>query len=149
MKTVLTFLITFYTVSLHAQNNNSQTVPGSVYMCYIKYQYDANGNRTNRAYTCEWYNTQTQQNSRLAKGNVSSNNTIVFPNPNTGVFTVQTNTELQDANIIVKNMQGQEVKQYTYNGTSQTYNISNLPTGQYLIEVLSLQNNEVIKLIKQ
>jgi hypothetical protein len=45
-------------------------------------------------------------------------------------------------------MQGQTVKQYTYNGISQEYDIRNLPVGQYFIEVLSNRYKEVLKLIK-
>jgi hypothetical protein len=146
MKKVITTLILMYALSLYAQTSGSQTVYTSVYMCYIKYQYDANGNRTNRAYSCEWYGGN--QSSRPSNKNNESS-TIVFPNPSAGVFTVSSNAELQDAIINIKNIQGQTVKQYTYNGISQKYDIHNLPVGQYFIEVLSNQNKEVLKLIKK
>jgi hypothetical protein len=117
-------------------------------MCFIKYQYDANGNRTNRAYSCEWYNTiPQQQNSRMSAPNNAAGS-ILFPNPNTGIFTVSSTANLQGASIAVKNVQGQTVKTFTYNGTQQQYDICNLPVGQYFIEIIGAQSKEVLKLIK-
>jgi hypothetical protein len=144
---VITLIICF-AWSVHAQTG-PQNIPNAIFMCYIKYQYDANGNRTNRAYSCEWYNTQQQQSSREAPPSDGLIASIVFPNPSAGIFTVSSNAVLLNASINIKNIQGQTIKQFTYNGISEQYDIRNLPVGQYFIEVIGNQNKEVLKLIKK
>jgi hypothetical protein len=67
-----------HALSLHAQTSGSQTVYTSIYMCYIKYQYDANGNRTNRAYSCEWYNSSLQQNSIISPNQKYGYNSFLY-----------------------------------------------------------------------
>jgi hypothetical protein len=126
MKNIITTLLLFYALSARSQTG-PQNIPSTIYMCYIKYQYDANGNRTNRAYSCEWYNTQQQQSSKKAPISDGLITSIVFPNPSAGIFTVSSNAVLLNACINIKNMQGQTVKQYTYNGISEQYDIRNLP----------------------
>jgi hypothetical protein len=144
-KAILIAICIFCTLYTKAQVGGTTSNTTSIYLCLIKYQYDANGNRTNRAYSCEWYGGN--QSSRTSSKNNESS-TIVFPNPSAGIFTVSSNAELQNAIINIKNMQGQTVKQYIYNGISQEYDIRHLPVGQYFIEVLSNQSKEVLKLIK-
>ena len=105
MKKLLITIILLYALNLQAQPTGSGSVT-SIYMCYIKYQYDANGNRTNRAYSCEWYTAQTpNQNSRTAPPN-SIVSSIVFPNPSSGKFTVSSNSILEASNTKTKICKG-------------------------------------------
>ncbi len=128
-----------------AQGGGTTNPNNSYYICLVKYTYDANGNRTHRAYSCEWHNTL--QSSKIAKP--TEPYSIVFPNPNTGVFKIATSIEYQNAIVKIKNMQGQLLKEFVYSGIELEIDIRNLPIGQYIIELIDASKTEVHKIIKQ
>ncbi len=144
--TILLLICIFWAKLSHAQVGGTTTSNTSTYLCLIKYQYDANGNRTNRAYTCEWYGGYAT--SRTSKPS-SESSSVVFPNPNTGVFKIATTLEMENATVYIKTMQGQVVAQYIYNGIEQEFNIKNIPVGQYIIELVNSKTKDVHKIIKQ
>lgn len=78
----------------------------------------------------------------------------IFPNPTTGIFTVQYNSkEKFTASIIVRNAMGQVVyktssKEYI-NSLQERINISGKPKGIYLVEIISGEKRVVTKILIQ
>jgi hypothetical protein len=120
----------------------------STYLCLIEYTYDASGNRVHREYAC--HSSSGGSSPRLANTKTTDVlESVVFPNPTTGVFKVKTTKSLSNAYINVYTMQGMRVQSYPFNGTEQSYNIANLSDGQYIIELETEKTKQVKKLNKQ
>jgi Secretion system C-terminal sorting domain len=70
----------------------------------------------------------------------------VFPSPTNGIIKIIANTNMQDAIINVRNILGNSEKQFTGNNLFKNelsqYDLSDLPSGMYIISVIS--NNKVI-----
>jgi Secretion system C-terminal sorting domain len=72
---------------------------------------------------------------------------IVYPNPGTGVFMCRSNGELLLAdNITIFNSAGIRVAHFT---NTDTFNISNLPRGIYIYQILTDKTSFSGKVIKQ
>lgn len=76
----------------------------------------------------------------------------IFPNPSTGIFTVQYNSKAKFmASIVVRNVMGQIVyrsasKEY-FNNLQERINISGKPKGIYLVEITSGDKRMVTKIL--
>ncbi|MEY5048328.1 MAG: hypothetical protein RLZZ175_1687 [Bacteroidota bacterium] len=77
--------------------------------------------------------------------NESTNNLFtIFPNPNNGTFTVNTNNE--NCSVEVSNITGEIVYQTALNETTKL-DLQNLAKGLYLIKVVSNEKSETKKLV--
>ncbi len=73
----------------------------------------------------------------------------LVPNPSNGVFAVQFNVEVANANIQVTDMNGKVLFQELMNGTSLEVSNLRLSTGAYLVHVTLENQHEILRLIIQ
>jgi hypothetical protein len=73
----------------------------------------------------------------------------LVPNPTNGVFAVQFNAEVANANIQVTDMNGKVLFQELMNGTSLEVSNLKLATGAYLVHVTLENQKEILRLIIQ
>ena len=73
----------------------------------------------------------------------------LVPNPSNGVFAVQFNAEVANANIQVTDMNGKVLFQELMNGTSLEVSNLQLSTGAYLVHVTLVNQKEILRLIIQ
>jgi hypothetical protein len=87
------------------------------------------------------------------KQDVKISNSIIaklYPNPNNGIFTISVlENEVKNLNIELFDVFGKSVYKTNSNSINTEINISNLPTGTYLVKLTSDKLNEVLKLIKK
>ena len=79
-------------------------------------------------------------NAATNDANKKANGLRVFPNPSTGIFTMQfSSNKLGDATVAVKNMMGQIVyalpQQKNISQLNRQINLSSMPKGIYIVEV--------------
>jgi hypothetical protein len=74
--------------------------------------------------------------------------TVVYPNPNTGLFTIELNNGSVKT-IEVMDLTGRIVLTNTSSNDKIDFNISNLANGVYYVRVQSNNSIEVIKIVKQ
>jgi Secretion system C-terminal sorting domain len=149
MKTILCIIamLSMYTIA------NSQILSGpgtttSYYLCSIKYTYDEAGNRIKREYSCEWINVG---GSSARKPNPQENTileSIIFPNPSNGVFSIKTNVDILNATVIVSDLTGRKIKEFAYKGNETQYDIRTLAIGQYMIQLVLPDGKQVHRLLK-
>lgn len=72
---------------------------------------------------------------------------IIFPNPNTGRFTLKLNGEINHhlLNISVKSAIGNQIENYTTNGRETTIEIQNKEPGIYFVEIFTTASNSIVK----
>ena len=132
----------------------SQTIPSTG--CEIVYFYDAAGNRTERTYYCNGAPTAfTTNNARFKKDslqNASTNGVRVeslYPNPNDGKFTIIFNYELNNADVILRDLSGKTVQRFKSSGTQIGFDISKEAAGTYFLSIVAdntvLLTQKVIK----
>jgi hypothetical protein len=73
-------------------------------------------------------------------------NLKIYPNPTTGVFTIEINTSTE---ISVTNILGEIILSEKLFSGKQAINIQNQPPGIYFINVVSNKNQQTVKLIKE
>ena len=63
----------------------------------------------------------------------------IYPNPVSDYLQLDLPSELinQDVTVEVINIQGQTVQQFRFNGNAENLNVSNLPAGTYLLNIIS------------
>jgi hypothetical protein len=85
--------------------------------------------------------------NRLAP-QVGSNSFEVFPNPGSGVFTIQYPDEVKNVQVELINVLGEKVDAFTFSGTSYTYSPKNkLEPGIYTLRINNggvLTNKEIV-----
>jgi hypothetical protein len=78
-------------------------------------------------------------------------NFSIYPNPNTGNFTVEFNSESgQDVNILVHDMRGRQIFSSNYKNTgifSENVNLSNVEAGVYLVTVNDGARKEMKRIV--
>ena len=79
----------------------------------------------------------------LGINSISGTSTIhLYPNPNTGTFTLQT-TQKQNATYTISDMMGQIIKQENITSDSQLIDIGSIPTGIYMLSITD--TSEIVK----
>jgi len=78
---------------------------------------------------------------------VLENKTILYPNPAINNTTITSSQEI--SNIKIFNILGQEVQNFSGNGTTMTLDISTIQTGTYFVKVEAENGTDTLKLIKQ
>ena len=92
------------------------------------------------------------QNSSLplSINNVRHNTFTIFPNPSTGIFNIQTENSISNANITVADLNGRIVHETkAENLESKSLDLSNLQNGIYILNVSNGDFNYFQKIIKQ
>ena len=88
----------------------------------------------------------------LAVENLSGNNAVqVFPNPTSGVLTIQNNRQIKLNNVQVYSVTGQLVKSFKLDQASKssTIDISTFAKGTYILKVNSDKESTNVKVIKK
>lgn len=111
------------------------------------YQYQGNRNPfiDHPEWVCEVWNVN---NCTLSSENFSTLDFVVYPNPNNGTFYIQTNEVLE--NISIYSLQGtkiQEIENPVLEGNQ--YQISNLNSGFYFVNLIANGQNVVKKIVVQ
>jgi hypothetical protein len=93
--------------------------------------------------------TQSVSNCTGINANtISQNGLLVYPNPNTGLFTIELNNGSVKT-IQVMDLTGRIVLANTTSNDKIDFNISTLSNGVYYVKVQSNNSVEVIKIVKQ
>lgn len=83
----------------------------------------------------------------LSVGDNDLNKISLYPNPTSDVFSIETSNNQIISNVSITDINGRVVKTFGANQTS--YDISDLNTGMYLVEIKSENGVETKKLIKK
>lgn len=140
----------------HAQLQTLQTI------CYIKYSYDAAGNRTGRSYECganPAYLAPGTSNNNTGGGSLrpsvetnssSLSNIIVFPNPSKGIFYIKPEALQEEMQylITVRDMHGKMILKKHVTDIMQGIDIKHVSNGEYLIEISQGSAQHILKLLK-
>lgn len=106
---------------------NMNNIPGYA-IVEIKISEKANPNNS--------YTATYKVNAKgVATSSVNAELIRIYPNPTTEYFKIQNNNGV--SKVILNNLLGRTVK--AYSGTSDTYDVTDLPTGMYIIQ---LQDNK-------
>ncbi len=81
--------------------------------------------------------------------NLSANQISIYPNPSNGIFTIQNFTNSQIQNLIITDITGKIIKQFTIYNSQFTINISNQPAGIYFLKINSNDGIYTEKIIIQ
>jgi bacillolysin len=73
---------------------------------------------------------------------------LAFPNPSTGILTVQLNKNDLGETLAIHNSQGILIQQIMISSTTETVNLSNYPNGLYAISVLGEREAKTLKVCK-
>jgi hypothetical protein len=86
----------------------------------------------------------------VSKNIVKESEIVIFPNPSTGIFNIQTNQSIENASIKVFDLNGRMVHQSkVYNLESKTLDLNNVPSGIYLFNIENEGYNYSQKIIKR
>ncbi len=73
----------------------------------------------------------------------------VYPNPTSNVLNVRLKDDVQSASARIFNFSGQLVKSTNLKGQDTALDVGNLPTGIYIIEVITDTETKQLKFIKE
>lgn len=140
---------------LLAHHVNAQSVPSG--QCGLQYTYDAAGNVTGRDYVCNnlmppgGESLQRIKNEGRVDAEAARIQQIeaIYPNPNTGQFTVRFMLPLEDALIRIINLNGRIVQQFKASGTYIKCDISREASGMYYIQAADRNTHMIQKVVKQ
>lgn len=80
--------------------------------------------------------------------NNNDNSTSVFPNPNNGVFTIESNALNGYSSLQILTILGEVVYQETITNTNTTIDIQHLPNGIYILKMMDKNHYYTKKIIK-
>lgn len=92
-------------------------------------------------------NTSADDEIITTENTSAASQTIVYPNPSKGNFTIKTDLEGMK-NMRITNINGQEVANATFEGTDFLIK-DELPTGIYILHLNNTTSSEVIKLVRE
>jgi hypothetical protein len=153
-KLILTIVILFAIQIANAQLSNYPSI------CYIEYKYDNAGNRTSRTFECgenPFYGSEHDEDNgeghgggtaKMINAKTQTEQTIIFPNPTTGLFYVKLPNKIEECMVEIRDIQGKLLKQQHLTNMSMGIDISSYANGQYLINILTGNNKELLKLLK-
>lgn len=79
--------------------------------------------------------------------NIAAQNSVnLYPNPNNGVFAIQSET---NAEVIISNALGQVISTQKIIKGTQELNISNVANGIYFVKIITDDQQQVIRIVKQ
>lgn len=147
MKNTILIALLFLSIGVSAQTNinyeydNLQRLTKVIYPTgsYIQYTYDANGNRTQTV-------TATLAVEEIAG---TKNQFIVYPNPFYDEINIKSKGK-KIKNVELLDFSGKLLKQTAVNNLSDCiFKVENLPTGIYMLVVVSETGKETFKIIKK
>jgi len=73
----------------------------------------------------------------------------LYPNPTSGIFTIETKNVNSNYNVFIFNSIGQLLYKKTFTSETSSLNISELPSGSYFLRVTSYSGQKMFRLIKE
>lgn len=146
----------------------AQQLPANT--CGIVNTYDASGNRLRRLYFCNFGidpyplrpnktkakvlvdNQTNSQPDSVLQPKVSwefQSVDALYPNPTTGMFSITFSRPLNNAVIIITDVDGKIISRFTARGYKIDCNLSSLAAGTYFIKIQDGSNSISKKVIKQ
>ncbi len=151
MKNIIFFLL-FLIAGL--SEAYSQQLPSNT--CGIVNVYDASGNRTKRVYYCNNGSTpypSAREVGQSAEEIIDSGEIqevdALFPNPNTGRFSVTFSKPLQNAEGVINDAGGRTVHKFKASGNRVDFDLSFATNGIYFIRINDNGNIITKKVLKQ
>lgn len=139
--TLLTaFFFLLFTNKVQAQ------IPINQSDCYIKYHYDAAGNRVKREFVCET-NVLPQKPEVINSNDIIVEDILVYPNPTYEYLFVELPQEVKNGKIIVTDLNGKSIAKYPIS-KSISISTSNLLPGIYMIVISNNKNKFFRKFTK-
>lgn len=118
---LLTAILLFTGVTVVAQNH-----------CWVKYQYDAAGNRIKRYWWCGDPNEIGHEGEPKA-GMAGDFGLRVYPNPASDAVQLSSTAELANAQLEVLDLQGRRVHSERVSGTLVSIDVSGWSAGRYTL----------------
>jgi Secretion system C-terminal sorting domain len=154
MKIIISTIAIFFSLQLFAQNP-----------CYIKYTYDASGNRIKREFICAPVDTLIKidgdieeddngggiarmQNPNPSKNTVSAFDCSIIPNPTSGKFALKILGEATNLDAEIYNSVGQKLFSFAINNTITNVDLENRSAGVYYVCIKNKQQKVIKKIIK-
>lgn len=91
----------------------------------------------------------SEKNQNESKSEMVSKGIKLYPNPNTGTFTISLNKSISDIDITVFDTFGKLIYQTNKSGKDLELSIPNLPSGLYIVKLNSNELTETLKFLKQ
>ena len=131
------------------------TVPGFSQTKEYSYSYDDSGNRIQRK--CIELksgsisrNNHGEQIKKEFEDLVNGQEIKIYPNPTKGMLKIEIpDLKENNARLMVFNNQGQLIKEIKVNSNFSEINLSNHPSGMYILKILIGQNSSEWKIIKE
>ncbi len=152
-KPFLIIILTLISASVYAQTP-----------CFIKYTYDAAGNRIHREFVCEEDHTPDEpenpdagggtttsggNETMLAQGQdtiLTSTYTLVYPNPNSGDFWVEfkdnNSDEITNRKIYILDIEGKLIMELSTTDKKQKIELTHVSAGNYFVAINDGQKTE-------
>lgn len=83
----------------------------------------------------------------LAANDVTSKEFRIYPNPTTGLFKIDLDSDKSEVKLFDMTGKSIAVKRLQKNENSQTFDLSNQPRGTYMLKIKTAEGNEVTKKI--
>lgn len=107
--------------------------------CYIRYQYDAAGNRVKRDFYC-YYDPISSKSLPLDSTQTIADDLMVYPNPASTSFTIVLPSGIEQATAVLYNASGQTLHTQAISSSSAVVNTHALPAGVYMLIVHTERN---------
>jgi YD repeat-containing protein len=150
MRTILLFITTL----LFAGNLFGQSLDAA--STYIKYTYDASGNRISRTIEMDASKSSEADGTKSAPvveytDQLAETEITIYPNPTQGRLTVKIANISQDASgsIALFDMNGRQILRQESIVTSNELDISEQPIGTYLMQIMIDEESTSWKIIKR
>lgn len=102
--------------------------------CYIRYQYDAAGNRVKRDFYC-YYDPISSKSLPLDSTTTISDDLGVYPNPATSSFSIALPVGVNRATAMLYNANGQSLLKQELFASLSVVNTNAFPAGVYMLIV--------------
>jgi len=105
--------------------------------CGIVCTYDATGNRLRRLYFCNNgtdYPTKTVKQETTTTEQFQQINAL-YPNPTTGKFFMTFSKKLENARVMLTDINGKVLQQFTGNGYQLTFDLYGRANGVYMVRI--------------
>ncbi len=144
MKNKLLSIVLIVAAVLSASKMSGQSLPAGT--CGVVYMYDAAGNRTQRQYMCN--NSSMVEDAATLEGQGIQVVNTLYPNPTTGIFSVKLSKPLNKTLVTISDISGSIIAKKTETGIHLTYDLSNYPSGEYIITIHQKPKKITMKVIK-
>lgn len=137
-------LITFMIVCAFISNAYTQ-VPVNQTDCFIKYHYDAAGNRIKREFVCE--QTYYNYKSLPITTEISDDNILVYPNPTENVLNITLPVPVTNGKVLLTDIHGKLLVEYNIELSIQIPMHKFIP-GIYIVNISDGKNKYTRKITK-